>query len=244
MKQQYDKQEIAQLLSKFMAGETSVAEEEVLAQYFRTHEVDDEWAEYKEMFALFDNGKVDIEPEAETSKQLKSADSDKLPKQPRAVKEKPKIVTLRWLMAGIAASIALLLVFYLGRSTAEQPTLVAEKTVVTKDSVQPKHEAITPTEKTEETVVAQTTPTKRPTVQRSNASKADSALAAENLANCIARLEAEMNNLDDSVSSAQVERLIAADFRLQQMVNRIVGKQAEQAMNKILNDSTANYVSF
>ena len=244
MKQQYDKQEIAQLLSKFMAGETSVAEEEVLAQYFRTHEVDDEWAEYKEMFALFDNGKVDIEPEAETSKQLKSADSDKLPKQPRAVKEKPKIVTLRWLMAGIAASIALLLVFYLGRSTAEQPSLVAEKTVVTKDSVQPKHEAITPTEKTEETVVAQTTPTKRPTIQRSNASKADSALAAENLANCIARLEAEMNNLDDSVSSAQVERLIAADFRLQQMVNRIVGKQAEQAMNKIINDSTANYVSF
>ena len=31
MKQQYDKQEIAQLLNKFMAGETSVAEEEVLA---------------------------------------------------------------------------------------------------------------------------------------------------------------------------------------------------------------------
>ena len=244
MKQQYDKQEIAQLLNKFMAGETSVAEEEVLAQYFRTHKVDDEWAEYKEMFALFDNGVVDIESETETSKQLNSADRDKLPKQPRAVKEKPKIVTLRWLMAGIAASIALLLVFYLGRSTAEQPTLVAEKTVVTKDSVQPKHEAITPTERIEEAVVAQTTPTKRPTVQRSNASKADSALAAENLANCIARLEAEMNNLDDSVSSAQVERLIAADFRLQQMVNRIVGKQTEQAMNKILNDSTANYVSF
>ena len=244
MKQQYDKQEIAQLLSKFMAGETSVSEEEVLAQYFRTHEVDDEWAEYKEMFALFDNGKVDIEPEAETNSQRPISNSQKPKSVPQAVKEKPKIVTLRWLMAGIAASIALLLVFYLGRSTAEQPSLVAEKTVVTKDSVQPKHEAITPTEKTEETVVAQTTPTKRPTVQRSNASKADSALAAENLANCIARLEVEMESLDDSVSSAQVERLIAADFRLQQMVNRIVGKQTEQAMNKILNDSTANYVSF
>ena len=244
MKQQYDKQEIAQLLSKFMAGETSVAEEEVLAQYFRTHEVDDEWAEYKEMFALFDNGKVDIEPETETNSQRPIANSQKPKSVPQAVKEKPKRVSLRWLMAGIAASIALLLVFYLGRSTAELPTLVAEKTVVTKDSVQPKHEAITPTERTEEAVVAQTTPTKRPTVQCSNASKADSALAAEDLANCIARLEAEMNNLDDSVSSAQVERLIAADFRLQQMVNRIVGKQAEQAMNKILNDSTANYVSF
>ena len=244
MKQQYDKQEIAQLLSKFMAGETSVAEEEMLAQYFRTHEVDKDWAEYKEMFALFDNGEVDIEPEAETNSQRPISNSQKPKSVPQAVKEKPKIVTLRWLMAGIAASIALVLVFYLGRSTAGQPTLVAEKTVVTKDSVQPKHEAITPKEKTEEAVMAQATPTKRPIVQRSNASKADSALAAEDLANCIARLEAEMNNLDDSVCSAQVERLIAADFRLQQMVNRIVGKQAEQAMNKILNDSTANYVSF
>ena len=244
MKQQYDKQEIAQLLSKFMAGETSVAEEDVLAQYFRTHEVDAEWAEYKEMFALFDNGQVDIEPEADTSDALSSTDSAKIRMLPKAVREKPKIKTLRWVMAGIAASIVLLVVFHLGRSTAEQPPLVAKKTVVTKDSVQPSHETITPTEKTEETVVAQATPAKRPTVQRSNAPKADSTLAAENLANCIARLEAEMNNLDDSVSSAQVERLIAADFRLQQMVNRIVGKQAEQAMNKILNDSTANYVSF
>ena len=244
MIQQYNKQEISQLLSKFMAGETSVTEEEVLAQYFRTHEVDKDWAEYKEMFALFDNGEVDIEPEAETNSQRPISNSQKPKSVLQAVKEKPKIVTLRWLMAGIAASIALVLVFYLGRSTAGQPTLVAEKTVVTKDSVQPKHEAIIPTESTEQVVVAQTTPTKRPIVQRSNASKADSALAAEDLANCIARLEAEMNNLDDSVSSAQVERLIAADFRLQQMVNRIVGKQAEQAMNKILNDSTANYVSF
>jgi hypothetical protein len=246
MKQQYDKQEITQLLSKFMAGETSVAEEEILAQYFRTHKVDDEWTEFKEMFAMFDNGQVDIELEANTSDKCQSADSDKLPKQSRTVKEKPKIVTLRWLMAGIAASIALLLVFYLGRSTAEQPTLVAEKTVVIKDSIQPKHEAITPTEKTEEAVVAQATPAKSLTAKQPvpQTTKSDSALAAENLANCIARLEAEMNNLDDSISSAQVERLIAADFRLQQMVNRIVGKQTEQTMNKIINDSTANYVSF
>ena len=114
MKQPYDKQKIAQLLSKFMAGETSVAEEEVLAQYFRTHEVDEEWAEYKEMFTLFDNGQVDIEIEDGTSEQLNIADSSKLPKQLRAVKEKPKMVTLRWLMAGVAASIALLLELSLG----------------------------------------------------------------------------------------------------------------------------------
>ena len=62
MKQPHDRQEIAQLLSRFMAGETSVAEEQLLAHYFRTHNVDEEWAEYKEMFALFDNSKVDVEP--------------------------------------------------------------------------------------------------------------------------------------------------------------------------------------
>ena len=54
MKHQYDIQQIAQLIEKFMAGTTSIAEEDVLAQYFRTHEVSEEWAVYKEMFALFD----------------------------------------------------------------------------------------------------------------------------------------------------------------------------------------------
>ena len=215
MKNQIKKQEIAQLLSKFMAGETSVAEEEVLAQYFRTHEVDEEWAEYKEMFTLFDNGQVDIEIEDGTSEQ--------------PIKDYSAI---------------LLLVFHLGRSTAEQPSLVAEKTEVLKDSIQPKHETITPTEKTVEAVVAQTIPAKPQTGKRINNPTAVSAPTAENLADCIARLESEMEKLDDSVSSAQVERLIAADARLQQMVYRIVGKQAEQAMNKIQNDSTANYINF
>ena len=244
MRQQYDKQEIAQLLSKFMAGETSIAEEEVLAQYFRTHEVDEEWAEYKEMFTLFDNGEVDIAIEDGTSEQPIKDDSAKIQMLPKAVKEKPKIVALRWLMAGIAASIVLLAVFHLGRSTAEQPSLVAEKTEVAKDSIQPKHEAITPTEKTVEAIVAQVAHAKPQTSKRTNHQTASSASSTENLADCIARLESEMEKLDDSVSSAQVERLIAADARLQEMVYRIVGKQAEEAMNKIQNDSTANYISF
>ena len=94
--------------------------------------------------------------------------------------------------------------------------------------------------------MAQTITTKPQTTIRSTPKtiNSDSAFTAESLADCIARLEAEMNDLDDSVSEAQVERLIAADVRLQQMVNRIVGKQVEQAMNKIVSDSTANYVSF
>jgi hypothetical protein len=244
MRQQYNKQEIAQLLNKFMAGETSIAEEEVLAQYFRTHEVDEEWAEYKEMFTLFDNGQVDIDIEDGTSGQAIKDDSAKIQMLPKTVREKPKIVALRWLMTGIAASIVLLVAFHLGRSTAEQPSLVAEKTAVAKDSLQPKHEAITPTEKTVEAVVAQTIPVKPQTNRPTSNNTEVSASAGEDLADCIARLESEMEKLDDSVSSAQVERLIAADARLQEMVYRIVGKQAEQALNKMQNDSTANYISF
>ena len=159
MKQLYERQEIAQLLSKFMAGETSVAEEEVLAQYFRTHEVDEEWAEYKEMFTLFDNGEVDIESGIQNvQRSMFNVQREKLPKQPKAVREKPKIVTLRWLMVGIAASVVLLVAFHLGGSTAEQPSLVAEKTVITKDAIQPK--AITPTENSEKAVVVQATSAK------------------------------------------------------------------------------------
>lgn len=48
--------EIKKQLERFMAGLTSVEEEQALAKYFRTHDVDDEWEAYKEMFAWFDNG--------------------------------------------------------------------------------------------------------------------------------------------------------------------------------------------
>lgn len=65
MKKLYDKQEIVLLLDKFMNGVSSSTEEEMLAQYFRTHEVSEEWRVYKGMFALFDNGEVDIEMDTE-----------------------------------------------------------------------------------------------------------------------------------------------------------------------------------
>jgi len=99
MKRQNDEQQIAQLLSKFMAGETSLAEEQLLAHYFRTHDVDEEWAEYKEMFALFDSGEVDVE-----------------------VNRKPKLIALRWIVAAVAASVLLLLVLRLAQRTEEGTT--------------------------------------------------------------------------------------------------------------------------
>lgn len=253
MKEMIDKQQIAQLLSKFMDGETNVAEEQTLAQYFHTNEVDDEWLEFKEMFALFDDGKVDIDADSDTSSNLQKADSDKLPQQPKAVREKPKIVALRWLVAGIAACFALLVVFHFSQSSEHTP-LSAQNTEAPTPNVQTKPEVISPNTVTEQPIVAQDEPAK-PAVQPTTAKRQNhqpkvvaqevpKATEAESLADCIARLEAEMDGLDDSVSADQVERLIAADVRLQQMVNRIVGKQVEQAMNEIQNDSTLNYVAF
>lgn len=61
IKKLYDRKEIARILDRFMDGETSLDEEKMLAEYLRTHEVSEEWQEYKEMFSLFDKGEVDIE---------------------------------------------------------------------------------------------------------------------------------------------------------------------------------------
>ena len=109
MKHQYDIQQIAQLIEKFMAGTTSIAEEDVLAQYFRTHEVSEEWAVYKEMFALFDAGEVDIEVEATEQKSEERRTTVEMPVT--TTHRRPKMVFLRWTTA-VAASLLLLLMLH------------------------------------------------------------------------------------------------------------------------------------
>lgn len=109
MKHQYDKQEIAQLIDKFMAGITSIAEEDVLAQYFRTHEVSEEWTVYKEMFALFDNGEVDIE--VEPTKQEDEVHTIKVEMSATTKRKRTRMVALRWTTA-VAASLLLLLMLH------------------------------------------------------------------------------------------------------------------------------------
>lgn len=123
----YDKQEIARMLDKFMAGETSLNEEQMLAEYFRTNEVGDEWQEYKEMFALFDSGKVDIEPDVEVAQPVNISEG-KVKTLPKDVNTKPKIL-IRWMMTGIAASILFIIGFYIfnnGGGSETQEVLVAQ----------------------------------------------------------------------------------------------------------------------
>ena len=69
-------------------------------------------------------------------------------------------------------------------------------------------------------------------------------LATDQLDEYIARLEAEMEALDDSVRAAHLEKLIAADDRLQRLVNSILKDDADQAMKELKKDSTANYIYF
>ena len=122
-KREWDKQEISRILDRFMAGETSLDEEQMLAEYFRTHQVDDEWREYKEMFALFDSGKVDVE-------------------------SKPRIVRL-WPWVAAACVAALLVVFLSppNKETITKPQIakvepkiktVEERTQETPSAIPPK----------------------------------------------------------------------------------------------------------
>ncbi len=115
MKGKFDKEVIRQLLSRFMSGETSLDEEKTLADYFRTHEVEAEWLEYKQMFALFDNGQVDVAGSVRTWHPF------------------------RWLAAGIAAGIILLvgLPLLLKDDTAKEKTPVIARQSVSRTSPQP-----------------------------------------------------------------------------------------------------------
>ena len=85
----YDKQYIEQLLNRFLEGESTIAEEEILARYFATHTVDSNWEPYKQMFAYFESGmSADDAPGAAST----------------------NIVRVNWRkMMGIAASVAIML---------------------------------------------------------------------------------------------------------------------------------------
>ena len=187
---------------------------------------------------------------------------------------KPKKASNRWLyvasIGAIAASVLLLLTFYF-KGQNEDPkekTLTAQQTVQRDNSTRAEEKSANGQEQlsyagseqvrlkadeqlsvntSEKPVVVQDTPAKHDAaIKNPSAFHAKSApiVAADQLNEYIARLEAEMEAVDDSVRAAHLEKLIAADFRLQQLVNRIVKDEAEQAKNELQKDSTANYINF
>ena len=67
----YSQHQIEALLDKFMDGQTSVEEEALLAEYFRSGDVPAEWEDYRAMFDYFDRGmEGDLVPAEQPSPSL------------------------------------------------------------------------------------------------------------------------------------------------------------------------------
>ena len=153
-----------------------------------------------------------------------------------------------WLYATIgtiAASILLLFTLpYINKvKTKEQPVVTQRHvkqdiTMKSEKQLQPQETSI---------VVSNVQPKHSNIVRkRHDSTKEEDTLSSssERLQYYIAKLEAEMKNLDDSVREAHLEKLIAADEHLQQLVYSIVNDKAEQTINELRKDSTANYINF
>ena len=153
-----------------------------------------------------------------------------------------------WLYATIgtiAASFLLLLTLpYINKvETKEQPVVTQRHvkqdiTMKSEKQLQPQETSI---------VVSNVQPKHSNIVRkRHDSAKEEDTLSSssERLQYYIAKLEAEMKNLDDSVREAHLEKLIAADEHLQQLVYSIVNDKAEQTINELQKDSTANYINF
>lgn len=168
---------------------------------------------------------------------------------------KSKSKSSRWLYAAsisaIAAGLLLLIGFSLfmkdGKSEKAEPIVAQHKEQ--RDSV------VKVEEKDPMPMIARETPVLTPsknahqavTIVRQPVNENETisvAIADDRLNYYISQLEAEMEAVDDSVRAAHLEKLIAADFRLQQLVNRIVREEGQQAMNEMEKDSTANYINF
>lgn len=162
-----------------------------------------------------------------------------------AKKSRHRHVWLYATIGTIAASFLLLLTIpYINKvETKEQPVVTQRHvkqdiTMKSEKQLQPQETSI---------VVSNVQPKHSNIVRkRHDSAKEEDTLSSssERLQYYIAKLEAEMKNLDDSVREAHLEKLIAADEHLQRLVYSIVNDKAEQTINELRKDSTANYINF
>ena len=164
----YSQQQIQDLLDKFMNGLTTLDEEALLGDYFRTHEVPEEWEDYRLMFGYFDR---DMEGELIT-----------LQEQEQSI---TRLMGRRWWGIASAAAIAALIVgttvFYHPSSTS-QP-VVAE---VTPEETQDIDVASAQT-----TEPSQESPTIQPVETQNLASHSAAKKASHKRANTTRRLQAQ-----------------------------------------------------
>lgn len=156
-------------------------------------------------------------------------------------------------VSGIAA--AVILTFLLWPESQEKTIEQPEQQVVIAEVQQPEKQDVIDVKKEkrhvpmivqEPQVIVQSVPVRRTDENLTHQEVAveSEALRSDSFDYYLARLESEMEAMDDSVSLAQLEKLISADVRLRQLVNRIVNGEVQQALNVAKPDSTTDYLNF
>ena len=142
-----DREELRLLLQLFMDGATSLEQEAALADYFRTNEVDDEFADYRDMFLVFESGELAPTFELPAPDPIVEEKPHDAAPLPTGQKPRSRIVPLIVRYTAIAASLAA--AFFIGMrfsatdvtpTTADPGTLMATatpevKTIVKTDTV-------------------------------------------------------------------------------------------------------------
>ena len=95
----YTKAYIQSLLDKYLDGLTSLEEERLLGEYFRTQSVPPEWEDYREMFAWFDDGMKGEYLQDDNG--INNAETAPAPIPPK--RSKMRRLTLPWLAAACLA---------------------------------------------------------------------------------------------------------------------------------------------
>ena len=203
----YTQQHIQDLLDKFMNGLTTLEEEAALGDYFRTHEVPEEWEDYRQMFGYFDRG---MEGELIT---------------PQA-QEQPfmRLMGRRWWGIAAAAAIAALIV---GATVFYHPTS-ATQPVVAEVAQEETQEQATPIGETQNFASLQTTP-EQPVETQNLASQTAAVKTSHKRKSNVRRLQAENAKLARENERLQRE---LADLRRRAFIIDLEANGYKTVMNE------------
>ena len=203
----YTQQHIQDLLDKFMNGLTTLEEEAALGDYFRTHELPEEWEDYRQMFGYFDRG---MEGELIT---------------PQA-QEQPfmRLMGRRWWGIAAAAAIAALIV---GATVFYHPTSTTQPVVAEVAQKEPQEQA-TPIGETQNFASLQTTP-EQPVETQNLASQTAAVKTSHKRKSNVRRLQAENAKLARENERLQRE---LADLRRRAFIIDLEANGYKTVMNE------------
>ncbi|MGM9802942.1 MAG: hypothetical protein ACI308_02065 [Muribaculaceae bacterium] len=206
---QNEHQHIATLLERFMNGESTLQEEEQLAQYFASHRVPREWEPYKQMFHYFSQGMP----------------LNEAPALPR--RRHPGVVILRWACAAAVVAIMAGVAWHLmtrRHSSLPQPQ---EPMVAAVEHDQPQ-EPLATTQSIELPIAVQSPQPRKATHRTRHHRRAHhdevlrcSEKVQQNLNDCLAATEMDINAVDAAILLSEQEQamlLMAIDAALNEAV--------------------------